>query len=347
MLPHFFEQAFISCEINAEGFTDNEGGQMLDNLHRSINYMRISLTDRCNLHCAYCRPAVVERLRHEEILRYEEIMRVARCASRLGITRFKITGGEPLMRKGAVGFIKELKALEGVEQVTLTTNGALLSPYIDELAACGLDGVNFSLDTLDAAAYHSLTGGSLAPILSNIEAAVGAGLRCKLNCVPLRGALRLPEQLAELVLYARELHLPLRFIGLMPLSCNTALRGYGEAELRSALASCGLTLTPAPDARLGNGPASYYRTQAGDLLGFIEPLEHKFCASCNRVRLTSVGALKGCLYSSEVCDLRALLRGGASDAELIEAMRRTIAAKPSAHAFEREAAGFAMNEIGG
>ena len=318
---------------------------MYDQYNRKIDYLRISLTDRCNLHCRYCRPEVSGHVPHNEILRYEELLRICRAALQLGIRKFKITGGEPLLRKGCSDFIASLKQLDGVEQVTLTTNGTLLAQQLPALIAAGVDSINVSLDTLDAAYYTELTGGSLGSVLQALQELQIAGIPFKLNCVPLEEAGL--SDIMQLLKLAHRYNAPLRFIELMPLECNTDLRGLSGSEIRSLLEQAGLQLQR--DAqRYGNGPASYWRIGGYKMpVGFIEPLHNKFCAVCNRVRLTSVGMLKPCLYSSEGMNLKRLLRDGGSDTDLLQAMQEIIFVKPEGHSFDVEAAHFNMNQIGG
>lgn len=318
---------------------------MYDQYNRKIDYLRISLTDRCNLHCRYCRPEISEHVPHNEILRYEELLRICRAALQLGIRKFKITGGEPLLRKGCSDFIASLKQTDGVEQVTLTTNGTLLAQQLPALIAAGVDSINVSLDTLNAAYYTELTGGSLYSVLQALQELHVAGIPFKLNCVPL--AENGPADIMQLLKLANQYQAPLRFIELMPLECNTDLRGLSGSEIRSLLEQAGLQLQR--DAqRYGNGPASYWRISGYAMpVGFIEPLHNKFCAVCNRVRLTSIGMLKPCLYSDEGMNLKHLLRDGGSDADLLQAMQEIIYAKPSGHSFEVEAASFNMSQIGG
>ena len=336
---------------------------MLDKYHRNINYMRISLTDRCNLRCVYCRPDNMQMVEHSDILRNEEILRVVRCAVALGITRYKITGGEPLVRKGAVDFIAMLKQIHGVEQVTLTTNGILLEKNLPQLLACKIDGINISLDTLDKETYAQITGGGdVEAVINATKRAVQLGLKCKLNCVPIKNGfadkgakvdnLSLhtnQKNVLDLIEFAGNLNVPLRFVELMPLACNNRLTSYSGSELRQMLQNAGYILEPMHQ-RLGNGPAIYCKatknTQS-QIIGFIEPLHHKFCSSCNRVRLTSTGQLKPCLYSQSTLDLRQLLRSGSSDSELTEALKQAIYDKPMGHHFEEKPATFNMNEIGG
>ena len=318
---------------------------MYDQYNRKIDYLRISLTDRCNLHCRYCRPEVSGHVPHNEILRYEELLCICRAALQLGIRKFKITGGEPLLRKGCSDFIASLKQLDGVEQVTLTTNGTLLVQQLPALIAASVDSINVSLDTLNAAYYTELTGGSLSSVLQALRELQAAGIPFKLNCVPL--AETGLSDIMQLLKLAHSYNAPLRFIELMPLECNTDLRGLSGSEIRSLLEQAGLQLQP--DAqRYGNGPASYWRIGGYKMpVGFIEPLHNKFCAVCNRVRLTSVGMLKPCLYSNEGMNLKHLLRDGGSDADLLQAMQDIIYAKPAGHSFEVEAASFNMSQIGG
>lgn len=318
---------------------------MYDQYNRKIDYLRISLTDRCNLHCRYCQPEISEHVPHNEILRYEELLRICRAALQLGIRKFKITGGEPLLRKGCSDFIAGLKRMEGVEQVTLTTNGILLAQQLPELIKVGVDSINVSLDTLDAAYYTELTGGSLGNVLQALQELQAAGIPFKLNCVPL--AETGLSDIMQLLKLAHRYNAPLRFIELMPLECNTDLRGLSGSEIRSLLEQAGLQLQS--DAqRYGNGPASYWRIGGYKMpVGFIEPLHNKFCAVCNRVRLTSVGMLKPCLYSSEGMNLKRLLRDGGSDTDLLQAMQEIIFVKPEGHSFDVEAAHFNMNQIGG
>lgn len=318
---------------------------MLDQYKRSIDYLRISLTDRCNLHCRYCQPEVTDHVAHEAILRYEEILRICQAALRLGIKKFKITGGEPLVRKGCADFIARLKQFAGVEQVTLTTNGTLLPKLLPELMEAGLDSVNISLDTIDGTQYAGLTGGCLDDALAGIAAAQKAGLPFKLNCVPLKSMSM--DEIIQLLQFAEACHAPLRFIELMPLSCNSSLQGISGAEIRAALIKQGVQLSKDMQT-YGNGPAQYYRLTGYNIpVGFIEPIHNRFCSACNRVRLTSVGFLKTCLYSGDGINLAALLRGGVNDDALKQALQQAIYAKPWGHSFADRPAQFKMSQIGG
>lgn len=323
---------------------------MLDQYGRSIDYLRISVTDRCNLRCRYCMPEPVDAVQHADILRYEEILRICRAAIELGITKFKVTGGEPLVRAGCTEFIAELKKQPGTQQVTLTTNGLLLEKNLDALADAGLDGVNISLDTTDNTRFQRITGytgNGADTLLRVLEECCAKGLKTKINAVLLEETEADAPALAAI---AETLPVDVRFIELMPIGFGTAMRRVSPDDILSALRERWPDLAPT-DERRGNGPAHYYKS---DLLlgriGFIDAVSHKFCADCNRVRLTSTGQLKPCLCYADSADLRALIRGGCTDGELKEALRASVYAKPRAHCFDTGAAvteRHAMSQIGG
>lgn len=319
---------------------------MRDGFGRTINYMRISLTDRCNLRCCYCRSERQQLLPHSAILTYEEILKICQIAVELGIRRFRVTGGEPLVRRDCIKFLRLLKNLPGAEQVSLTTNGTLLHSSLSELQQLGLDSINISMDTLDRQRYAQLTGADLLPeVLSSVQAARKNGLKVKINCVPLD---TMSEQdLLAMTDFAAKLQIPIRFIELMPLGCNQSLQGLSGETVRSILAKHGRQLLP-DQGKYGSGPAVYYReTETNALIGFIQPLHGKFCAACNRVRLTATGFLKTCLYSDQGLNLRRLLRSGKDENFLRQEMLRVIKDKPDEHHFLQAPAAFTMNEIGG
>ena len=323
---------------------------MLDQYGRSIDYLRISVTDRCNLRCRYCMPEPVDAVQHADILRYEEILRICRAAIELGITKFKVTGGEPLVRAGCTEFIAELKKQPGTQQVTLTTNGLLLEKNLDALADAGLDGVNISLDTTDNTRFQRITGytgNGADTLLRVLEECCAKGLKTKINAVLLEETEADAPALAAI---AETLPVDVRFIELMPIGFGTTMKRVSPEDILAALKERWPDLAPTDEKR-GNGPAHYY-TSAALLgrIGFIDAVSHKFCAGCNRVRLTSTGQLKPCLCYADSADLRALIRGGCTDGELKEALRASVYAKPRAHCFDTGAAvteRHAMSQIGG
>ena len=323
---------------------------MLDQYGRKIDYLRISVTDRCNLRCRYCMPEPVSAVQHADILRYEEILRICRAAVELGITKFKVTGGEPLVRAGCVDFITALKAQPGTEQVTLTTNGLLLEANLDALTEAGLDGVNISFDSPDNARFRRITGytGDGADTLLHVlDACCAKGLKTKINAVLLEETEADAPALAAI---AAKLPVDVRFIELMPIGFGTTMKRVSPEDILTALQERWPDLAPTDEKR-GNGPAHYYKSAALlGRIGFIDAVSHKFCAECNRVRLTSTGQLKPCLCYADSADLRALIRGGCTDGELRGALKSAIYNKPRAHCFDTNAIiteKHAMSQIGG
>lgn len=310
---------------------------MLDRYGRVINYLRISVTDRCNLRCCYCMPEGVQDVGMKNILTFEEIWEIVRTGVSLGITHIRITGGEPLVRKGCVDLIRGIREIPGVETITMTTNGVLLGNYGKQLKEAGVDGVNISLDTLDPEEFYKITGKrELQEVLVGIRAAKTAGLPVKLNAVNRKELDPIP-----LVRYAQEENLPLRFIEMMPVGYGKKYVGRSNEELRETLeAVCGKAecMTNREElSRMGSGPAVYY--QFSDLkvpVGFISAIHGKFCDTCNRVRLTAEGYLKLCLCYDEGEDLRRVLREGEKE-NLRTIMEQTIFRKPAAHCFEHPA----------
>lgn len=304
---------------------------MFDRENRKIDYIRISITDRCNLRCRYCMPREgVPNTPHEEILSYEELFRLTDVFRAVGATKVKVTGGEPLVRKGAVPFIETL--CEKMEEVTLTTNGLLLEEAAAPLKAAGLAGLNLSLDTLSPETYRTITGrDGLQAALAGLDAALEAGLPVKVNVVPQQGVNE--KELTELAALAREKPIQVRFIEMMPLGLGKQVPGLGGDTVKERLEAAFGPMEPV-EKRLGNGPARYFHPQgfAGNI-GFISAVSHRFCQSCNRVRLTATGLLKPCLQYAGGTDLRALLRAGAEDASIREAVEKAIWAKPAGHAF--------------
>lgn len=308
---------------------------MIDSQGRTIDYLRISVTDRCNLRCVYCMPEEgIVPMAHNEILTYEELERICTCAAKLGIRKLKLTGGEPLARLGIVDLVRRLKAVEGIEQVTMTTNGVLLGEAASSLATAGLDGINVSIDTLDRQEFARITRRDELPqVLGGINSALEAGLRVKINCVPTRQAD--PDGLLKIAAIAKEKPVQVRFIEMMPIGLGERFKGLPEEKLKACMEERFGKLLPCSD-RLGNGPAVYYSLKgfAGHI-GFISAVTEKFCGGCNRVRLTASGFLKLCLHYDRGIDLRAPLRSGMDDIELLRLLERAIAQKPAAHHFEQ------------
>ena len=323
---------------------------MLDDCGRRIDYLRISITDRCNLRCVYCMPeGGVSTLRHSDILSYEEIVRLTGLLTRLGVRHLRVTGGEPMARRGCLDLVRRLHETGGVETIAMTTNALLLRGRVAEARAAGLDALNISLDTVDPATYAAMTrGGRVEDVLSVIDDAVSLGMRVKVNAVPVRGMN--DHQLAALAALARDREIHVRFIELMPVGCGAGLSPVPSDEVLKRMEAAFGPLAP-DTARHGFGPARYVRPEgfAGSI-GVISPMSHEFCNRCNRVRLTADGYLKLCLNHQAGLDVRALLREGADDDALLEALRAAIARKPSRHGFLEEIGDREerrMNEIGG
>ena len=309
---------------------------MFDSKGRNIHYLRLSVTDLCNLRCRYCMPDGVDKLEREDILTYEEFLRLAALFARCGVDTVRVTGGEPLVRKGVEQLVKGLKAIPGIRKVTMTTNAVLLEQQLPALLEAGLDSVNISLDTLDPALFAKITArDEFAAVQAGIHAALESGIPVKLNCVPQVGVNE--GELEALAALAQDKPLQVRFIEMMPIGYGAAMPCISGPELLARFRRRWPELAPLPGvacAALGDGPAVYYTVPGwkGDI-GFIAAVHGKFCASCNRVRLTSQGFLRPCLASETGCDLRGLLRGGAADEELLQAIRETIWSKPREHHF--------------
>ena len=314
-----------------------KGKQMKDRYDREIDYLRISITDRCNLRCKYCMPNGVPFVPMREILTLEEMCTVARCAAELGIRKIKVTGGEPLVRKNCCHLIRLLKAVPGIEKVTITTNGILLGQYLEELTDAGIDGINISMDTRDRNRFQEITGSDgLADVMNSMERAVKCSIPVKVNAVSLDLGQKNWVELAEL---AREYPLDVRFIEMMPIGNGKAFPALDHQTLLEELRKQYPDMMPDPNVH-GFGPAVYYRIPGFQgSIGFISAIHGKFCDGCNRVRLTSQGFLKTCLCFEDGADLRAILRADGSEQEktrrLKEAMREAIFHKPAAHCFEQ------------
>lgn len=325
---------------------------MKDIYKRKIDYIRISITDRCNLRCVYCMPEKgIDLIKHDEILTYEEIIDLCKLFVKVGISKVKITGGEPLVRKDLHKLIKAIKDIEGIKEVTLTTNGILLYEQLEDLVKAGLDAVNISIDSLRENRYKELTRlGDVNKVLQAIKkAATYKNLRVKINCVPLVN--ESVQELLELVDLAKDSYISVRFIELMPIGLGKDMKGYSEDEIKDIIEKHIGKLTPYNKA-LGNGPSKYYSLEGyKGKIGFISAINHKFCKSCNRVRMTPEGFLKKCLHYDLGADLKELLRSGKDKEEILEVIEKTIYNKPKSHKFhiknEKNSDKRSMSQIGG
>lgn len=308
---------------------------MIDQHKRQIDYMRISITDRCNLRCTYCMPEGIDKLEHESILTYEEILRICRGVSSLGIKTIKITGGEPLVRKDAVDLMADIKAIPGIEHVTLTTNGVLLEKHVEDLARIPLDGVNVSLDTLNPITFQKITGrDEFYKVWNGLQKLIEKGIPTKINCVPQRGVNE--EELMDIAELAVKMPIDVRFIEMMPIGYGKEFDPIKGEEVRSIIQEKYPKISSQSKIR-GFGPAEYITSDEwkGNI-GFINPISHKFCSTCNRIRLTSRGFLKSCLCYSDGIDLMTALRDGTSDKELTSLISQAIEKKPLEHNFEKK-----------
>lgn len=317
---------------------------MKDPFGREISYLRIAVTDRCNLRCTYCMPAEgIAPQNHEEILRYEEIARLVSAGISTGIRRVRLTGGEPLVRRDIVDLVGALTSLPGLEEVSLTTNGTLLAPLAPQLAAAGLARVNVSLDSLRPARFRSLTrGGDVARVLAGIDQALAVGLGpVKVNVVVMAGVN--DDEIIDLARLSLGRAVHIRFIELMAIG-ESATRGGGyvpSAVLWERLQPLVEEAGGATEEHIaGNGPAKSYRLNgAQGTVGFISPVSARFCADCNRLRLTADGHLRPCLLSSREVDVKEALRGAASPKELAELFRQAVALKPEEQEYPQAAPG--------
>jgi cyclic pyranopterin phosphate synthase len=307
---------------------------LYDSFQRPINYLRISVTDRCNLRCVYCMPVGgIREVSHRDILSYEEIYTVVRAASALGINKVRLTGGEPLVRLGLPKLVEMLRQIEAIDDISLTTNGTLLGRYAAELKRSGLRRVNISLDTLKPERFRVITRGccDLGGVLEGIEAARSVGLNpVKINVVVMAGI-----NDDEVLDFARKTiseDWHVRFIEFMPTAgvSNAALHFVPVGKIKGQLESLGELAPCLP--HVGNGPARYFRfPDSRGSIGYISPVSEHFCFHCNRLRLTADGKLRSCLLSDEEIDLRQPLRNGTTSAELESLIKQAVAKKPLRH----------------
>jgi cyclic pyranopterin phosphate synthase len=357
-----------------------KSAQLVDQYSRTISYLRLSITDRCNLRCLYCMPpqgkdspAIVKCA---DLLSYEEMLRIVTLAVGMGMNKLRLTGGEPLVRKGVMDFIRSLAKIKGLEDIRLTTNGVLLHEKAAELYEAGIRNLNISLDTMKPERFKKIAGADLfTQVWQGIQTASDLGFNIKLNMVAMNGIN--DDEFADFARLATQRPIQVRFIEFMPIGNKESwdkARYIGTDDLKSIIAGLG-TLEPYGQGRLGvvgakdgagaslpdsrlEGPARVYRltTPEGKTgrIGFISPISHHFCDQCNRLRLTSEGRLRACLLHDHETDLKALLRQGGTDCEIQAAIRQTILDKPKGHTLQDALAGPGrvncqgrMSQIGG
>jgi GTP 3',8-cyclase len=342
--------------------------QLVDQFSRTISYLRLSITDRCNLRCMYCLPDTldagashlksVEVLRHQELLTYEELLRIVTVAVSMGMVKVRLTGGEPLVRRGVMEFIRNLSSIEGLEQIRLTTNGVLLPEMAESLYQAGIRHLNISLDSLRPERFTRITGRDMFQrVWHGIERARDLGFHVKLNVVAMRGIN--DDEFRDFAELALSEPIQVRFIEFMPVGERSGWdkKLFISASDIQSIISQASKLTPKEGQR-SEGPARVFRVtdSAGrqGSIGFISPISHHFCDSCNRLRLTSEGRLRSCLLSDRETDIREILRRGCTDDDLRSAIRLTILDKQKGHTLQESLEGIPqapchgqMSRIGG
>ena len=326
---------------------------IVDSFGRVHKSFRISVTDRCNIRCFYCMPETVQFLPRKDILSFEEIARVATIAAGVGVSRIRLTGGEPLVRGQLWKLIEMLKSIDGIDDVALTTNGILLADQARQLRSHGLDRVNVSLDTLDPKTFEKITRRKgLDRVLAGIDAAIEAGFRqIRMNAVSMAGITE--TEIVPLAKFARKKGLELRFIEFMPLDGD---EGWDRAQvmsgelIRQTIHDAVGSLRPVNRSHAAQPATDFEYVDGNGRVGFINSVTEPFCDSCDRVRMTAEGKFRNCLFSTREWDLRTLLRNGAADDQVLATMRESVAAKAAAHGinsddFQRPAK--AMYQIGG
>ncbi len=306
---------------------------MLDKLNRRIDYIRISLTDHCNLRCCYCMPETTKDfLKPEQLMTCEEILAITRVMARNGIRKVKLTGGEPLLREDLADIVRGLYRIPQIEQVTLTTNGVLLKDQLQELAKAGITSINVSLDTRDPECFRKITKRNFYDqVWDGIREALSyPEIDVKINTVPIDNS---EENILRIADLAREERLAVRFIEMMPIGYGVNHQPYNEEDIKGILEKAHGKLLPVTKA-YGNGPAKYYKLEGFvGKIGFISAVSHKFCSDCNRIRLTSEGLLKTCLQYGGSLNLKDLLRQGTSEDMLEQLILDEVYHKPCGHHF--------------
>lgn len=320
---------------------------MKDSFGRTIDYLRISLTDRCNLRCVYCIPEGVSLCRHEELLSFEEIERLVKIFAELGIKKVRLTGGELFLRRNIMELVKKIGKIEGISELSVTTNGVLLSENIDELKSAGVKNINISIDSLDEDNYERICGSkSLAKVLKGLDEAYNAGFNVKINCVPIKSLNE--KDAVKIALLSKDRKIDVRFIELMPIGAGKQFSGVSGEEIKKKLEEAyGIPMALNDD----HSVAEYYHFEKFlGRIGFINPLSHSFCGNCRRIRLSSTGFLKLCLAFPDGIDLREMLRNGKQDEYIKEKIVSAVMKKPAFHSFnnnDNRGETKTMNAIGG
>ena len=343
--------------MNNKCENDHNIDGLVDTFARTISYLRLSLTDRCNLRCVYCMPADqkggLKMLKQAELLSYEELLRIIGLVVEMGMNKIRLTGGEPLVRKGVMDFITSLSNIDGLDEIRLTTNGVLLHEKAAGLYDAGIRKLNISLDTMRPERFEKITGADLyAQVWRGIETARELGFNVKLNVVAMKGVN--DDEFEDFARLALKTPYQVRFIEFMPVGSDSTWKQTSyitSSELQEIVAGVG-TLEALPGRRM-DGPARVYSlvSDAGlrGTVGFISPISHHFCETCNRLRLTSAGKLRACLLHDNEADLKALLRTGATDEEIRRLIRQTILDKPKGHTLAEDQSNCSgqMSRIGG
>jgi len=309
---------------------------LLDLYGRNIDYIRISITDKCNFRCKYCMPeGEGNTLLNKEILTFDEIIKICKSASNLGIRKVKITGGEPLLREDVIDLIKCIKELPLINNVTLTTNGVFLYDKVHELKNSGIDSINISLDTLNKEKFNDMTRrNEFDRVIKGIKEAIKLGIRIKINCVPIKDFNY--DEIADIAFISKYKDIDVRFIEMMPIGIGNSFKGISNIEILDILENKYGAFTQIENSS-DNGPALYYKNKNfRGRIGFISAISKEFCKNCNRIRITADGFLKPCLCYSSGIDLKKLIRNGISEQELISEMKNAILNKPEHHEFNEE-----------
>ncbi len=332
---------FEGVPIQNQGMSDltkpSSHNALIDPFGRTISYLRLSVTDRCDLRCAYCMPERMQFLPKRDVLSFEELERMVALFVRRGVKKLRLTGGEPLVRKDIGALIERLGAFvadRSLSELTLTTNGVRLADFAEALAAAGVKRVNVSLDSLDPATFHRITRREkIQSVIKGLDAAQAAGLRVKINTVALKHDNA--EEIPSIIEWAHDRDMDVSLIEVMPMGDVDGDRIDQYLPLTFVRDALERQWTLERDDYRTGGPSRYYRVvQTGGRVGFISPLTNNFCDGCNRVRMTCTGKLYMCLGQNDQTDFRALLRAGASDADLDAALVEAITRKPYGHDFE-------------